>query len=288
MTEFGRYGIWVSRRHWPADANEVAAAAAELESLGYGSLWLGGSPPDDLALPEALLAATSRLVVGTSIVDIWRSDGPVVAASHHRLTSQFPGRFYLGVGSGHAPTAESLGQMYTKPLSRLRAFLTEQLHDVPPEQRMIAALGPKALATSRELTAGALPYLMPPEHTAQAREIVGADRMLIPEQKVFLGADPAEARTVARRMARNYLAMPNYTNALRRFGMTDEDLSGEGSDRLVDTAVIWGDDETIRRGVDAHLTAGADHVAVQVLTAADPHLPREEWRRLASILSIGG
>jgi len=263
-------------------------AAAELESLGYGSLWLGGSPPDDLALPEALLAATWRLVVGTSIVDIWRSDGPTLAASHHRVAGQFPGRFYLGVGSGHAPTAESMGQLYIRPLSRLRTFLTEPLHDVPPDQRMIAALGPNALAAARDLTAGALPYLMPPEHTKQAREILGADRMLIPEQKVFLGTDPAEARTVARRMARNYLAMPNYTNALRRFGMTDEDLSGEGSDRLVDTAVIWGDDETIRRGVDAHLTAGADHVAVQVLTEADPYLPREEWRRLAAILNIGG
>jgi probable F420-dependent oxidoreductase len=284
MNDLGRYGIWVSRRHWPDDGNVVAAAAQELESLGYGAVWIGGSPPDDLALPEALLAATDRLVVGTSIVDIWRSDGPTLAASQHRLAGQFPGRFYLGVGSGHAPTAESMGQLYIRPLSRLRKFLTEPLHDVPPEQRMIAALGPKALAAARDLSAGALPYLMPPEHTAQAREIVGADRMLIPEQKVFLGSDAGEARAVARTMARNYLAMPNYTNALRRFGMTDSDLAGEGSDRFIDTAVIWGDDATIRRGVDAHLEAGADHVAVQVLTAEDPHLPRAEWRRLAEIL----
>jgi probable F420-dependent oxidoreductase len=182
MNDFGRYGIWVSRRHWPDDANEVAAAAQELESLGFGAVWLGGSPPDDLALPEALLAATSRLIVGTSIVDIWRSDGPTLAASRHRLAGQFPGRFYLGVGSGHAPTAESMGQLYVRPLTRLRKFLTEQLHDVPPEERMIAALGPKALAAARDLSAGALPYLMPPEHTAQAREVLGADRFLLPEQ----------------------------------------------------------------------------------------------------------
>ncbi|WP_433299699.1 LLM class F420-dependent oxidoreductase [Actinoplanes sp. CA-030573] len=285
MDEFGRYGIWVSSRHWPDDANAVAAAAAELESLGFGSIWLGGSPPDDLMLPEAVLAATSRLVVGTSIVDIWRSDGPTLAASAARIRSQFPGRFYLGVGSGHAPTAEALGQLYVKPLSRLREFLTEKLHDVPAEERMIAALGPKTLAAARDLTAGALPYLMPPAHTASAREILGPDRLLIPEQKIFLGTDPDEAHRVARRMARTYLALPNYTNALRGFGFTDDDLSGEGSDRFLDQAVIWGDDQAIRSGVDAHLTAGADHVAVQVLSA-DPsdHLPLPEWRRLAEIL----
>lgn len=285
MTDFGRYGIWVSRRHWPADANEVAAAAQELEALGFGAVWIGGSPPDDLMLPEALLAATSALVVGTSIVDIWRSDGDMLAASQHRLSRQFPGRFYLGVGSGHAPTAEAMGQLYVKPLTRLRTFLTEKLRDVPPHERMIAALGPKALAAARELTAGALPYLMPPQHTAGAREILGPDRMLIAEQKVFLGTDAGEARQVGRRTARNYLALPNYTNALRRLGLTDEDLAGEGSDRFVDQAVIWGDDETVRRGVTAHLTAGADHVAVQVLPAdPTPHLPRDEWRRLAKIL----
>lgn len=285
VTDFGSYGIWVSRRHWPDDANEVAAAAQELESLGFGSVWLGSNPPDDLALPEALLAATSRLVVGTSIVDIWRSDGPRLSASHARITGQFPGRFYLGVGSGHAPTAEAMGQLYLKPLTRLREFLTDKLRDVPPAERLIAALGPKTLEAARELTAGALPYLMPPAHTAAAREILGPDRLLIPEQKVFLGAERDQAHEVARRMARAYLAMPNYTNALKRFDLTDADLTGEGSARFLDQAVIWGDDHRIRAGVDAHLTAGANHVAVQVLPQnPEDHLPRPEWRHLAQIL----
>jgi probable F420-dependent oxidoreductase len=287
VDDFGRYGIWISRKHWPDNAGQVASAAQELEGLGFGSVWIGGSPPDDLLLPEALLAATSRLVVGTSIVDIWRSDGPRLAASHVRIQGQFPGRFYLGVGSGHAPAAEQMGLLYEKPLTRLRTFLTEKLSEVPPAERMIAALGPKTLAAARDLTAGALPYLMPPAHTAQAREIVGRDRLLIPEQKVFLGADRAQAHEVARRMARSYLALPNYTNALRRFDLTEADLSGEGSDRFLDQAVIWGDDEAIRAGIDAHLAAGANHVAIQVLPA-DPtdHLPREEWRRLAKLLSL--
>ena len=285
MKDFGRYGIWVSHRHWPDDANEVATAAQELEALGFGSIWLGGSPPDDLLLPEALLAATEHLVVGTSIVDIWSSDGEVVGASQARLASQFPGRFYLGVGSGHAPTAEAMGELYVKPLTRLRSFLEEQLREVPAEDRMIAALGPKTLEAARDLTAGALPYLMPPEHTAQARGTLGPDRLLIPEQKVFLGTDPDEARAVARRMLRTYLNLPNYTRVLAGFGLTPDDLAGEGSDRFVDQAVIWGDDQKVRDGLAAHLAAGADHVAVQVLPA-DPsdHLPRAEWRRLAEIL----
>jgi probable F420-dependent oxidoreductase len=284
MNVFGRYGVWVSRRLWPDDPNLIASAAQELEGLGFGSVWIGGSPPDDLHLVESILAATNRLVVGTSIVDIWRSRGEALAASQHRLTRHYAGRFVLGVGSGHAPTAESLGQAYVQPLTKLREFLTDKLRSVPDDERMIAALGPKALATARELTAGALPYLTPPAHTADAREILGPDRLLIPEQKVFLGADPAQARTVARRVTTSYLALPNYTTMLRRYGLTDEDLTGEGSDKFVDSAVVWGDADAVRQGIDAHLTAGADHVALQVLSDdTSDHLPQEEWREMAKI-----
>jgi probable F420-dependent oxidoreductase len=284
MNEFGRYGVWVSRRLWPEDANLIASAAQDLEGLGFGAVWIGGSPPDDLHLVESILAATSRLVVGTSIVDIWRSRGEALAASQHRLERHYAGRFVLGVGSGHAPTAESLGQAYVQPLTKLRDFLTDKLRSVPPEERMIAALGPKALAAARELTAGALPYLTPPAHTADAREILGPDRLLVAEQKVFLGTDPTQARTVARRVTTSYLALPNYTTMLRRYGLTDDDLAGEGSDKFVDSAVIWGDADAVRHGVDAHLSAGADHVALQVLSS-DPgaHLPQDEWREMAKI-----
>lgn len=285
MNDIGRYGIWVPARLWPDDAGGVASAAQELESLGYGTVWIGASPPDDLELPEAVLAATSTLTVGTSIVDIWRSNGAKLAASHMRIRRHFPGRFYLGVGSGHAPTAEAFGQMYVRPLSRLRDFVTDKLHEVPREERLVAALGPRALEAARELTAGALPYLMPPAHTADARRALGADRLLVAEQKVFIGTEAELARAVARRRLRGYLALPNYTTALKRYGMSESDLSGEGSDRFVDSAVVWGDDDKIRAGIDAHLEAGADQVAIQALSV-DPanHLPRDEWRRLASIL----
>jgi probable F420-dependent oxidoreductase len=285
MNDIGRYGIWVPARLWPASAGEVASAAQELESLGYGTVWIGSSPPDDLELPEAVLAATSQLTVGTSIVDIWRSNGGRLAASHMRIRRHFPGRFFLGVGSGHAPAAEALGQMYVRPLSRLRDFVSDKLHEVPKEERLIAALGPKALEAARELTAGALPYLMPPAHTADSRKALGPDRLLVAEQKVFMGTEPSQAREVARRRLRGYLALPNYTTALKRYGMSESDLADDGSDRFVDSAVVWGDDATVKAGIDAHLAAGADQVAIQALSA-DPtaQLPRDEWRRLAAIL----
>jgi probable F420-dependent oxidoreductase len=284
MNQFGRYGVWVSRRLWPQDAGEVAAAAAELESLGFGSVWIGGSPPDDLALLEAILAATSQLVVGTSIVDIWRSDPVALSASHVRIRGQFPGRFYLGLGSGHAPAAEETGQRYVRPLSKLRSFV-EALNGVPLEERMLAALGPKALEAARDISAGALPYLVPPAHTADARKTLGPDRLLIPEQKVILTTDAAQAREIGRRGAAIYLVLPNYLNNLRRYGLTDADFANGGTDRLVDTVLVWGDAEAVRNGVNAHLDAGADHVAIQAPSAStDQRLPRAEWRALASAL----
>jgi probable F420-dependent oxidoreductase len=286
MRELGRYGVWASHGNWPSDASEIAEAAVELEELGYGSVWIGGSPPEDLALAETILAATTTLVAGTSIVDIWRSDPAVVGASHARLRDRFPGRFYLGMGSGHAPTAESLGQRYVRPVSKLRDFLGQLADQVPSDELLIAALGPKALELAATQTAGALPYLVPPAHTADARKILGPGKLLIPEQKVFLGTDASVARAAGRRGTRVYLKLPNYLNNLRRYGLTDEDFAGDGSDRWVDELVVWGDEDAVRKGVDAHFSAGADHVAVQVLSAVDSSdLPRAEWRAVAAALA---
>ncbi|MEV0901079.1 TIGR03620 family F420-dependent LLM class oxidoreductase [Actinoplanes sp. NPDC049802] len=289
MRTLGRYGVWAPWQIWPREAGAIAEAAREVEALGFGTLWIGGSPGDDLDLAESVLAATTTLVVGTSIVDIWTSDGARVAASHARVRQRFPERFYLGVGSGHAVTAEAHGQAYTRPLTRLREFLTGPLATVPAGERMIAALGPRTLRTAAELTAGALPYLMPPSHTAEARRVLGTGPLLAPEQKIVLTADPAVARQAARRTLRPYLSLPNYTRQLARYGLDESDLTGDGSDRLVDQAVLWGDAGTIRAGVDAHLAAGADHVAVQVLTeTGNPAtIPRPQWRELAELLGLG-
>jgi probable F420-dependent oxidoreductase len=284
MNEFGRYGVWVSSRLWPSSPAEIAAAAVELEELGFGSVWLGGSPPDDLALSEAILAATSTLIVGTSIIDVWRSDPSRLAESDARIRSSFPGRFYLGLGSGHAPMVEATGQRYVRPLSKLRDFLAA-LPSVPVDERVIAALGPKALEAARDLTAGAVPYLVPAAHTRDARTILGPGKLLIPEQKVLLSTDEEVARATARRGIANYLKLPNYLNNLRRYGLTDEDFVGLGSDRWVDTLVAWGDEKVVKEGADAHLAAGADHVVVNVLSESpEPVLPRGEWRRVAAAL----
>jgi probable F420-dependent oxidoreductase len=283
MDEFGRYGVWASRRLWPTDSGEIATAAAEIEALGYGSAWIGGSPPDDLDLVETILAATSTLVVGTSIVDVWRSDPAVLSASHERLRNRFPGRFYLGLGSGHAPSTEATGQKYVRPLSRLRDFASSLT--TPSSERLFAALGPKTLEATRELSGGALPYLVPPAHTADARQILGPDRLLIPEQKIVLNTDPVAARAAGRAGTKHYLELPNYLNNLRRYGLTDDDFTAEGSDRWVDTLVVWGDDDTVRKGVNAHFEAGADHVAIQALPApGTTGLPRAEWRAAAKVL----
>jgi probable F420-dependent oxidoreductase len=283
MDEFGRYGVWAALPLWPTDAGEIAAAAAEIEALGYGSAWIGGSPPDDLALAELILAATSTLVVGTSIIDVWGGDPAVLSASHERLRTRFPGRFYLGLGSGHAPAVEATGQKYVRPVSKLREFASSLT--TPASERLFAALGPKALEAARELSGGALPYLVPPAHTADARKILGPDRLLIPEQKIVLSTDPAAARAAGRAGTGHYLTLPNYLNNLRRYGLTDDDFTGEGSDRWVDTLVVWGDDETVRKGVDAHFEAGADHVAIQALAApGSSGLPRAEWRAAATAL----
>jgi probable F420-dependent oxidoreductase len=280
MNSLGRYGLWISGRSWPANPAEIARTAAEIEELGFRSLWIGGSPADELELPEAILAATSQLIVGTSIVDIWRSDPTVLTASFARLEDAYPGRFLLGLGMGHAPSTEATGQKYVRPLTKLRSFL-EQLPAVPEERRLLAALGPKALELASTAAAGALPYLVPPAHTVDARRILGPDRLLIPEHKIFLGDDPVEARAAGRRGTAYYLKLPNYTNNLLRYGLTDDDFAGEGSDRWVDTLVAWGDDAAVRARVDEHFDAGADSVALQVLGASP--VPMPEIRAAAKV-----
>ncbi len=284
VTVFGRFGVWASSRQWPSEPAEIAAVALELEQLGYDTVWLGGATAD-LELPEQILAATSKLKVATGIVNIWQFGATDVAASHHRVTASHPDRFVLGIGVGHAP----FDKAYVKPISKLGWYLDEldtAETPVPNHERIVAALGPRALRIAAERTLGTHPYLVPPEHTADARAILGAGPVLAPEQKVFLGTDAAEARRAARRSLRVYLQLPNYLNNLRKYGLTDDDFAGDGSDRFVDTLVAWGDEAAIRRRVDEHLAAGADHVALQVLSSDKAAaLPLPELRQVSQLLS---
>lgn len=283
--DVGRIGVWCSSRVWPSDAGAVAEATAELESLGYRTLWLGMSPAVTLEQPESLLAATSALAVATGIVSVWDNPPAAVALAYHRVADTYPGRFLLGLGASHAHVVERKGGRYQHPLRKVTEFLDgldDVVPPVPAGGRALAALGPRMLALAAARTAGAHPYLVTPEHTEQARRIMGDGPLLAPEQKAVLDTDPARAREVARGGLHLYLQAPNYVSNLLRLGFTEDDI-WHASDRLVDALVVWGDEDTIARRVAEHHQAGADHVCVQVLTG-EQALPRAQWRALAPAL----
>lgn len=270
--DIGKLGVWTSSRD--AGWLREPGAPKELEELGFGTLWLGSSPAD-LTFPERLLAASSGLVVATGIVNVWDAPAEVLAAAYRRVASD---RLLVGIGAGHRL---AVGDAYVKPYEKLVGYLDGlDAGGVPVAARALAALGPRVLRLAADRTAGAHPYLVTPDHTAQARETLGAGPLLVPEQKVVLSTDPAAARRLGRERLGPYLRLENYANNWRRLGFTDDDLAGGGSDRLVDAMVAWGDDEAIRARVAAHLAAGADQVALQVLDADKPGT----LRRLAPAL----
>jgi probable F420-dependent oxidoreductase len=273
----GRIGVWHRA------AGLTPGLAAELERLGYGTLWVGSSPGGDLAIVEELLDATSTLVVATGIVNIWKDEPRPIAAAWHRITAKHPGRFLLGVGIGHP---EATGDRYAKPYQALVGYLDElDEAKVPATERAVAALGPRVLRLAAERSLGAHPYLVTPEHTRRAREILGAGPLLAPEQKVVLNPDPAAARAIGRPgIANPYLALVNYTSNLRRLGFADADFADGGSDRLIDALLGHGDAATVARRITEHFDAGADHVAVQLLTAPDEDLV-DGYRQLAAALT---
>ncbi|KAA0105136.1 LLM class F420-dependent oxidoreductase [Mycolicibacterium sp. P1-5] len=242
------------------------AQAAEIEALGYGAVWVGGSPPAELSWVEPILANTTRLKVATGIVNIWTAAAGPVAESFHRIEKAYPGRFILGIGVGH-PEAH---QEYQKPIDALRGYLDKlDEYGVPKSQRVVAALGPQVLKLSAARAAGAHPYLTTPEHTTEARQLIGPEAFLAPEHKVVLTTDAERAREVGRKALDIYLNLQNYLNSWKRLGFTDEDVAKPGSDRLVDALVAYGTPEAIAARLNQHLEAGADHVPVQVLTSSD-------------------
>ena len=281
----GRTGIWSGARGWPEDPGAAREVAAELEQAGWRTLWLGMSAPD-LELPGTVLAATATLTVATGIVSVWSAPAAEAAAAYHRVASAHPGRFLLGLGASHAHVVQRLGQVYARPYSKTVAFLDgldAASPPVPRAGRALAALGPRMLALAGERTAGAHPYLVTPEHTRQARELLGDGPLLAPEQMAVLETGPARAREIARSALHMYLQAPNYAASLLRLGFSQDDIS-QASDRLVDALVVWGDEAAVARRVAEHHQAGASHVCVQVLTG-EPGLPRAQWRALAAALA---
>jgi probable F420-dependent oxidoreductase len=251
----GRIGIW-RRRHDGADA------VAEIEALGFTTLWVGGSPSLEQVRP--FLERSSTLTIATGILNVWQHEPDEVAAQRAELVREFPGRFLLGIGVGHPEaTAE-----YTSPLARMAAFfdgLDSASQPVPRNERVAAALGPKMLALAAQRSLGTHTYFVTPEHTRFAREQVGPDALVAPELAVVVETDDDAAREAARAYAEMYLARRNYTTNLLRFGFTERDVADGGSDRLIDAVIPHGSAEQIAEAVHAHLDAGADHVALQPL-----------------------
>jgi probable F420-dependent oxidoreductase len=288
----GRVGVWsfaLDRR----PAGEARRFAARVEDLGYRALWI----PEGLRSREVfshlslLLSASERLIVASGIASIWARDPVAMANGARTVADAFPGRFVLGLGASHGYSATARGHRYRQPYSRMRSYLEAMdaaefsgPEPARPASKVLAALGPRMLSLAAERTAGAHSYLVPVEHTARAREALGEEPVLVPEQAVVLERNPEVARTIAREHVAGHLSAPNYSNNLRRLGWPDAELEGGGSTRLVDAVVAWGDVETIGRRVRAHLAAGADHVAIQVLRLDPADLAEPDLAELAPAL----
>jgi probable F420-dependent oxidoreductase len=280
--DLGRVGVWWSGS-WRDPDDPTASVAPALESLGYGTLWSSGRFDPGLSPHfERLLAATDHVPVASGIISIWAGAPDDIGPGVNALEARFPGRFLLGLGASHDVAVADYSQPYSKMVAYLDA-LDAQPTPVPPDRRVLAALGPRMLELAAARSAGAHPYFVPVEHTARARGILGPGPLLAPEVAVVLETDPARARELARGYASTYLGLPNYTQNLRTFGFGDEDIDGGGSDRLIDAVVPWGDADTIAAVVRSHHDAGADHVCLQVV-AGRQDFPLEEYRALAEVL----
>lgn len=291
-TQLGRVGAWVGRLGWVPAAVE-REAAAEIEERGYSALWYSESHNNKESLSHGalLLAATRRITVASGIANVYVRDPTAMNAGGNAIAEAYPQRFVLGIGVSHRPQLAPRGHDYGRPVATMRAYLDamdaadyEGPRPAQPLPRVLAALRPKMLELAAERSDGAHPYLVPVEHTRRAREILGPEKLLAPEQFVLLEGDPSIARETGRRAVAWYLTLPNYANNLRWLGFGDDDLAPQPSDRLVDALVAWGDEDAIRERVREHLDAGADHVCIQPIGSDDDELGLDQLRRLAPAL----
>ncbi len=291
-TRLGRVGVWsfALQRLTAADG---AAAVREYERLGYPTVWMPESLGSKEAFAQAalLLGASDRVAIATGIASIYARDPMAMAGGAKTLAEAYPGRFVLGMGVSHAPSVAMRGGSYGRPIETMAAYLDGMAaaqyagpEPSEPVPLLLAALGPKMLELAATRADGAHPYFVPVEHTPMARATLGSEPCLAVEQTAVLSTDPAEARRIGRAFARHYLALPNYANNLRRLGWSDEEIASDGSDRLIDAVIAWGDVDAIAARVRAHLDGGADHVCVQlrVESSADP--ARAGYAELAAAL----
>ena len=287
MTQLGRLGVW-----YPIDGLDAAGIQRLLrtiEDLGYSTFWYPEALGyESLSIASFMLANTERLIIGSSIANIYARDPFTARRGLRTLSSLFDDRFILGLGVSHAPMVERRGHVYDKPVPTMRRYL-DGVYEAPLNATewplMIAALGPLMLKLAAERTAGALPYNVTPKHTREARAALGPNKLLAVEQKVCLETDPVAARGHARRELRRYMAMTNYRNNWLRIGFTEPDLADGGSDKFIDAMVLWGDAETIARGLTAHLQAGANQVCMQPVHAEGDSEARD--RTLRALAGVG-
>jgi probable F420-dependent oxidoreductase len=253
--DLGKFGVWTTNPVSPE-------AAAEVERLGYGAVWVSSGAPDDLSWVDPIFDQTTTLKAATGIINIWTSPAAPVAEAFHRLEQRHPGRFVLGIGAGHR---EAITQ-WEKPFDALNAYLDDlDRYGVPAHRRVLAALGDGILKLSARRGAGAHPYLTTPEHTVRARDVMGQAAFLAPEQKIVLSDDAEESRALGRAALDLYLGLANYRNSWKRIGFHDNDVVKPGSEELVDAVFAHGTADQIAKRLHQHVAAGADHVAIQVI-----------------------
>jgi probable F420-dependent oxidoreductase len=287
MKKLGRLGVW-----YPIDRLDAAGIKRLLrtiEDLGYSTFWYPEALGyESLSIASFMLANTERLIIGSSIANIYARDPFTARRGLRTLSSLYDDRFILGLGVSHAPMVERRGHAYDKPVPTMRRYL-DGLYEDPSNTTewpvVIAALGPLMLKLAAERTAGAVPYNVTPEHTREARAALGPHKLLVVEQKVCIQTDAPAARSLARRELHRYMTLTNYRNNWLRIGFTEADLADGGSDKFIDAIVLWGDAATIARGLTAHLQAGANQVCVQPVHAEGDSEARD--RTLAALAGVG-
>jgi probable F420-dependent oxidoreductase len=262
--KLGRLGVWYSTDK--LNGAQLADFMRTVERNGYSAFWHPESRGfEAMSLGSYLLSRTEKLVIGSSIANIYARDSYTARRGMISMNDLYGGRYILGLGVSHIPMVEGLrGHKYDKPLGAMSAYLDGIKKDAPADSPVVvAALGPKMLELSAKKSMGAVPYNVTPQHTAQAAKILGPNKILAVEQKVTIESDPAKARALGRKELSRYMVLPNYRNNWLREGFTEADLADGGSDKFIDAMCLWGDANTIKKGLRAHFDAGATHVCLQ-------------------------
>ena len=269
-TKLGKLGVWAFIDNM--SATEAVQFARQLERWGYSALWIPEAVGrDPFSIISFMAASTEKLIFATGIANIYARDPMAMNAIHKTISELAPGRFVLGLGVSHAPLVTGIrGHEYRKPVSTMRAYLEAMknafyMAATAEEQApiLLGALRENMLRLSIESANGAHPYFVPPAHTAWARDILGPNAWLCPEQMLLLETDAVRARAVARSHIATYITLDNYKKNLKQFGFDETDFENGGSDKLVDAIFAWGDEQALRDRIQAHWHAGANHVCIQ-------------------------